>query len=730
MKRFLVFWLAAGLSACLSAASLTFDALSADGRIRYLVPAGAPDEVTVAARYRLEGEAEWRPAAVNKYRSATALTVLRWRAPLAAEQKAGMVTEWLAAGRERTLVWRTARQLPAGKAGKGEFEVVVSAAGQDKPLARYEIPFAYDLRGVVLLDRFQGNPSVFPQSAFSPDGKAPGWREAEDGLEVVEKPALQQALMWDHQLSGYYALHVAVPRAYHGEIELELTGDGFTRRFSGLDGNEDFWKIAKLDNTQLVIRQPNRTLLKINDGLRARLAYVKCVPVPKAVAERLLAASPADKMVAGYFEPYSWAFRDDVHRESKFLEAALAYAEAGVTLVDMQVGRAGSKTMYPSRIEEPLFGTTKGDAPPGSRVMPVSDGTGRMVMQCNIIAAMKRASRVVDGQSLHINFGAANNYRGGILEGRASRRQPDLFRDRFYLDYSKPEARAYLLSLYREVLELGAENLSIDFCRYPHGVTEPEGLNIFLRDLRRLADGYAKDGRRPKILINFPVPGNKGVAWKNGKFQPEMWVKERLVDYLVPRDFSGSPFFDATAYVAMAKGTGIKVLPCLYGLSGGQPFPAEALRRIQQFYRQGADGVYIYQSDAHIVGSMTGLRDFDADTLRKFTHAAEVDAAVAADERELEDYSAEVYLHYPEPYQSARVLLRIEGIRPEKVEFFVNGKLVSTRTAWPWVMGEPGFENHYTFLGAGQTLKVAVHVGGRVHVREFKEFRVLRSTAF
>ena len=45
------------------------------------------------------------------------------------------------------------------------------------------------------------------------------------------------------------------------------------------------------------------------------------IRVTRTEAERLLAAASADKMVAGYFEPYSWAFRDDVHSDAKFLEA-------------------------------------------------------------------------------------------------------------------------------------------------------------------------------------------------------------------------------------------------------------------------------------------------------------------------------------------------------------------------------------------------------------------------
>lgn len=709
-----------------------FDPASANGIITYRVPSNAPDEIQVTARYMPDGQDGFKPAAVNKYRSETAITILRANKIFAEEQAQGTVTEYLAAGRERTLIWTTARQLEAGKSNSGKLRISIAPAGDPgRILAENTVDFTADLNGVVLLEDFAGDPGIHPAGAVSKSGRAPGWIQAPGGLEAVEKEDPLEPLMYHHRLKGYYAIYLMVPQTGYGEIELELTSDGFSRRFSAHDGYEHFWKIAPMDGTHLVIRQPYRTLVKINDALKARLKYIKFVPVSREIYEDFAEnrKTGRDKITAGYFEPYSWAFRDHVAANSKFMEAAAAFHEAGIDLVDMQVGRGGAKPQYPSTQETPLFTETRGDAAPGSKIAPTSLWTGRMVRLTNPVQAMIPASKAYD-QLLFINFGAANNYRGGPLEGEFSKQNPDCFIHKYYLDYGNPKARGFMLGHFREVLEQGARNLSIDFCRYPHGVSKPDDANSFLRELRSLADQYREGDRKINILVRFPVPGCKGVALKDGKFQPEVWLRENLVDFLVPADFGGMPYFDATPYVEMAKGSGVKVLPCLEGLKSGPPFPAEALRRVDEFYRKGADGVYLYQSDTHIIGSMTGLRDIDADTIRTFGYGRLVRAAVEEEEKRITEYSTDVYWCFPLPYQSSRAILRIDGVVPDKVEMYVDGKLVSTRTQPPWMLGEQGFDNHYTFLGNDKTVRVILFFDGRTWSKEFPGINILRSYSF
>ncbi len=726
--------LAACILSSLTAADLTvavhFDPVSANGIITYDVPADAPAEIRVKAVFQLDGS-EFKPAAVNKFRSETAITISAGSKIFADEQKNGEVTEYMAAGRKRIMVWSTAQQLPTDASVQGRLKLSVAAASApDTVIAEKTVDFNVDLSRVVVLDEFVANPGIYPKIVAGQKSTVPGWYQTVNGLEVYEKEDLLEPLIYRHSLSGYYAIYVKVPKNGYGEIELELTTDGFSQRFSAFDGHEYFWKIARMDGTHLVIRQPYRTLFTLNDALMARLKYVKFVPVSQEAYERYAAnRQPGrDKLVAGYFEPYSWAFREYVMNSSKFLEAAAAYHEAGVDFVDMQAGRGGSKPLYPSALEIPVMETVSGDPAPGSRVQPTSLGPSRMVRVTDPILATLRGCKAYDMQA-SVNFGAAINYINTSMESEFSKANPELFIERYYLDYSKQEARRHLLNYYREVLEKGARNLTIDFCRYPHAIRKAEEATAFLRELRALTRQF-ETGGRVGIMVRFPVPGCKGVARENGKFNPETWVKEQLVDFLVPADFGGMLYFDVKPYIGMVQGSNVKVLPCIEGLRSGPPFPGEALRRVDEFYRAGAHGVYLYQADAHIVGSMTGSRSVDHDTIRTFGYSGLTRQKVAEDSARMTEYSTDVYLHYPLNYQSNRIFFRIDGLRPDKVEMYVDGELYSTRTQEPYFLGEQGFENHYKFLGKDRLIKVVVTAGGQVFTKEFPPVTVLRAHAF
>jgi hypothetical protein len=710
-----------------------FEPFSANGRILYKVPETMPDPVVVKCQYMLAGGA-WDTARVNKYRSETAVTMIaEAESPLlATEQSDGQVLENLAAGRERTLIWSTALQVPAGVITKGQVKIELFAEKDSTTtLASGVADFAADFTRVVLLNTFATNPAIYPPIVAKDKRDNPGWFQTTNGLEAFEQEDVIEPLAWRPGLSGYYAIYLQVPQMGYGEIELRLTNDDYSQRFSALDGYEYFWKIAKLDDTHLVIQQPYRTLFTVGDALIARLRYVKLVRVEPADYARYAQdrTEKHDRLVAGYFEPYSWAFREYVANNTKFFEALAAYKEAGVDLVDAQAGRGGARPMFPTNIEEPLLGQTVGDGAPGSRSAPTSLGTGRMVRLADITHAVTLAGKAFS-IATGVNFGAANNYHGGPLEGEFSRQHPECFLDTYYLNYGVPQARDALMNLYRSVLQKGAEMVSVDFCRYPHCVRVPEDAHIFLRELRALADEFSTPARRVKTLVRFPVPGTKGTAVGNSRFRPEVWVQERLVDYLVPSDFGGMPYYDVTPYVALVRGTETKCLPCLDGGTGGPPFPGEVLRQANEFYEQGADGIYIYQSDAHIVGSMTSALQVHHAVLRTLGNTRLVQAWLAREEAEREKYSTDVYLHFPAPYQSYRALFWVEGMRPSQVDMYVNDQLANTATAVPYMLGKQGYENHYPFLGKNVKIGVVLHSGPQEWRKDFVIPEVFRSYSF
>lgn len=730
-KCFGVLW-ALSIFLPLTALEVKFDRLSANGMITCTVPENAPEQITVTAEYQIDGSAEWKKAAIHPHRSATALTILAQTAPERFTQESTRgVTEQLAAGRVRTYVWYTAQALPMNRQVSGRLRLTLSAGEQI--VKKAECTFNGDFTGVILLDKFAGNKDIYPPIVAAEQRTNTGWYQIPEGvLDVREKEDLLEPLSFRHRLKGYYAIYVSVPVTNYSEIALELTGDGFARRFSGWDGYEYSWKTARLDGTHLVIRQPWRTLVKLNDHARARLKYVKFVPVSQAdfLADNPHLSARKDKMLIGYFEPYSWAFRELVNHESDFLQPLLAYKNASFDWVDFQAGRAGSRPIYASVLDEPLLGATKGDAPHGSSIQPVSLGTGRMVRIADMLGAVPRAAKAAE-LTCSVNFGAANNYRGGPLEAEFSKQHPEEFIGKYYLKYASPTARKYFLEFYREVLERGAQNISVDFCRYPHGVEKAADATEFLRELRALANEFSRNGQKVKILVRFPVPGNKGVLMHRGKFDAASWVREGLIDVLVPSDFGGMPFFDIKSYVQMVKNTPVKLVPCIDALGSGRPFPGNVLLRAHSLYRKGADGLYFYQADSHVVGSMTARMDDDSKTFQKLGSSELVRQAVESLQTQNTEYSTDVYISYPSPYNSSRLLFWIEGCQVEKVDMYIENKLISSRNQPPWMLGEMGYANHYTFLGKNKKGHLIIHLsGGKQWRYDFTLKQVLRAVSF
>lgn len=711
-----------------------FDQTSANGKIIYTVPTHMPDPVLVKCEFMIKSGV-WNNAQINKYRSVTAITLLAQKNAdiLAQEQATGKVLEYMATGRERTMIWSTAQQLPAGVITKGQVKLeLFSENNPQTALACGTADFTADFTNVVMLNKFAANPDIHPPIVANDKRNNPGWFQTVNGLEAFEKEDVIEPIVWRHNLSGYYAIYLQVPKKGYGEIELRLTDDDFAQRFSGFDGYEYFWKMAKLNDTHLVIQQPYRTLYKVGDQLIARLRYVKLVKVSEDEYKQyaLNQTEKRDKIVAGYFEPYSWAFREFVPSNTKFFEALAAYKFAGVDIVDAQAGRGGARPLFPTNLEEPLLGETKGDAAPGSNASPSSLGTGRMVRLADITHAVTLAGKAFNINT-SINFGAANNYHNGPQEGIFSKNNPDCFRDTHYLNFSMSKARAALLVLYRNVLQKGAKMVSIDFCRYPHCVKSPEDANSFMRELRALANEFSTAENHIKILVRFPVPGCKGVEAVKSKFRPETWIKEKLVDYIVPSDFGGNmPYYDVTPFVAMVKGTNVKCLPCLDGLNGGPQFTGEVLRRANDFYDKGADGIYIYQADAHIVGSMTSIMMVHHDVIRTLGNSQLVKNAVIKENQYLEKYSADAYWYFPTPYQGYRARFWIEGVNPKSVDMYINDKLITQATAYPYMLGKQGYENNYNFLGKDIKAKIVLIFKDYQWSRDFIIPQVLRSIAY
>ncbi|MCA9133956.1 MAG: hypothetical protein KDA45_12405, partial [Planctomycetales bacterium] len=482
-------------------------------------------------------------------------------------------------------------------------------------------------------------------------------------------------LSYPLDLRGWYAVYVLAP----GAIDLRFTGDERADRLSSRRGEETLWRWAQLDHQHLVLKQPRN----YTGYTPATIDYVKFVPLSAEQRARLDApyTAPHDKFIAAYWEPYSYAFHDDVQQALWHRQYLSAYPEAQVDLVDMQIGRFGMKMVYESRLAENLYHSTIGD-PIGEVSRPQTDNVGRMQQFTNTLQTSIRHSREL-GLPLHANFGASNCYPGTPLQGKFSKDHPQWMRGST-LRYEVPEVRAHALSLYRESLELGAQGLSIDFCRYPGTIDVPATCNLFLEELRALADEFTRaDGKRIPILVRFPAHG----VQLSENFAYATWASEGWVDYLCPSNIQGRHnHFDMASYQAAVRGTSTMLLPAVDGLAWGNPLPGPFLWRAQQLYAAGAMGLYVYQADARILGTPGDRR-----TMRMLGSSAAIDAFWAEDSRLRPQRSKGIYItrnmHVEGWAGWQRLRVWTEGVPWGAMEFYLDGRLVDSKSGPPYLLG-------------------------------------------
>jgi len=667
------------------AAEVSVDPLTRLIHVRYAVPAGAPPMVTVECTWSPPGANAFRPANVVPYISETALGL----APQAERTRwttQGLLTERRAAGLTRTVIFNPYPDAIDAGAVQADFRIRV--LGDDgEALAVEECRIALPQTDVVYIEQWD---QVFQRERVSTEGGDGGWQwrtgldaaAAAAGGDLLSCAAAGQGmppaqLTYPLDLRGWYAVHVVTAPA-EGGARLRFTGDERADSFgSRFPREEVFWRVAKLDRQHLVIAPPH----DYTGYTAASIDYVKLVPISEAQAAGQLPPRAADKFVAAYWEPYSWAFVENIQSPLQHREPLIPYAEAGISLVDTQIGRFGDKVVYESRLTDPLLYATIGD-PIGDIAVPKTDNVGRMQQYTNTLETELRHARDL-GLLVSANFGASACYRGTPLEADISKQHPEWVRGD-QLRYEVPEVRDYVLRLYREALEIGAPAISIDFCRYPATIDVPETCNAFLRELRALAGEFATArGAAVPILVRFPGIGVR--QWQD--FDYATWAREGLVDYLCPSNLQGRHMhLDIAPYVAAVRGTSVQLLPSVDGLSWGYAFPGQFLWRVQQLYAQGVPGIHVYQADARLLGWPGDRR------MMGLLRSSEAVAAWwAAEQAATPARSKGLYITAPHEFGKyngwERLRVWPEGVAWGAMAFYLDGALVYECAGPPYQLG-------------------------------------------
>lgn len=691
--------------------------------IGYLVPNDAPDLIVARCTWSPAGQEQWSPAKVIPFMSETATHMLPEEP--AGEWKTwafeGTIREQRAAGLWRTVVFNPYPEAQVEGKVEVRFRVQVETP-EGKALATYEAPLRADNSDVAYVEDWSKvvQQGALVKSEALADGKwtyrtgQPDTQHLTFGDELYAKPTGQAQLpdlTYPLDLRGPYAVFL-VSRARYG-LRIRLSGDErCDSTGSRHPGQEMLWRWGRMDRQHLIISQTE----SYSGYGTAELDYVKFVPLSEQQLAALDDQFPKrrDKIVAGYFEPYSWAFSERVTRNVQHYEPLSAFAEAGIQIMDCQMGRFGAATNYESRTANQLIGGTFGD-PIGNVERPTTDNVGLMQQYTNTCQVEMKYARQL-GMTPHANFGATNCYPGTEAEGAISKQHPE-WRRGHALRYEVPQVQEHILAVYREVLDIGAPGISIDFCRYPEGIDKPETCNQFLRRLRKLADEYAAKRKQPvPILIRFPAQNVR--CWES--FDYRTWVKEKLVDDLCPSNIQGRHMhFDIKPYLQATRGSACKLLPVVDGLSWGLEFPGPFLWRVQKLYEAGVDGAYIYQADGRILG-----RPEDRRTIRLLGSAASVRKFWERESKSSTRYSKGIYLgpYNQEPGYHSWERLRVwtEGIEQGPVEFHLDGKLAHKCDGPPYLLGTEEYASDGIIPAGKHTLLIRAKDGDGWLERSFE----------
>lgn len=646
--------------------------------IKYSIPHDAPDDIVAVCSWSEVNTERWQSAKVTPFISETAMNMAsseQW------EQWTGngRITERNTTGLARTVIFDPFPEAQNDGKVDVDFRIQIQTL-DDQIISTWTINLKADNSDVFYIQDWSG---VFQKDAISKEADKGKWHQGIDGKSLYASGGIHPLpqLSYPLDLSGVYAIFVRC-----SSIELRLTGDERVDKLSSRSNWETLWRWTRMDRQHLVLKQPH----DYNGWRGASIEYVKMVPLSHELTEKLDSqfSGEADKFIAGYWEPYSWAFHEHIRETLQHRSVLTAFKEARFSLVDSQINRFGAKSEFETRVSDQLLFNTQGD-PNADETIPVTDGVGRMQQFTNALDATIRYTEEL-GLQCHANFGASASYVGTPLQGDFSKQHPEWLRGS-QLRFEVPEVREYALSMIREALEIGAPGISIDFMRYSFTIPDAETCNIFLRELRSLVDEFEeKRSSHINILVQFP---GKGVLppeqFKTGSwdlFHYQTWAKEGWVDYICPsNDDERHLHLDVKPYLEAVKDTKCKVLPNV--TAAGLPRPGLYLWRIKQLYDAGVDGIYIYQSDQCVLGS-----PMDRRCARLLTSSRDVENLWKRDARLRASRSKGIYITHPSRPNRGwrpreRVRIWLEGIEMGEVEIYLNGKLVNHYYEPPYLLG-------------------------------------------
>jgi len=232
------------------------------------------------------------------------------------------------------------------------------------------------------------------------------------------------------------------------------------------------------------------------------------------------------------------------------------------------------------------------------------------------------------------------------------------------LSYAYPEVRDFFVSALKEAASCGADGVAVIYARAPplilyekpliegfkveHGI-DPRSLDEkddrwltyratfvtqFMREMRQAMDAVGE--RLGKRLETSAITlASRKINLSYG-MDVEAWVKEGLIDNLIPYPSNDGHSFDETDmhyHASITRGTECKLYP---NLMPRRIPPKEIRKRALAYYDSGADGLFFWDTNSrHDTTSMWA-------TIRRLGHVDELRALVASAKEEEEPRTIEL----------------------------------------------------------------------------------------
>ena len=505
-----------------------------------------------------------------------------------------------------------------------------------------------------------------PAAALSPTPRQNCWQtiayEAE-GLAgtmlVADSNCSAPALTLPLDVQGWHAIHLGVWTDWtDSSIRVKLSGAPsftpvITARPTPADPEwhsgfatlrEAFWMCADLSGQDLLIEKMDRW-----GGRRAGLAYVKLEPLSEAEAAAIKqdrARTDTKRLIA-----YDDAWRLDPNAPEQALRESLEhYRHADFQKLLWCIG-SGSETYFFSDVGEPSvraewdFLESFGRPMMGGMRTMQAQGIDPLttVIECaHSLDLELHGMYLVGGWVYPPNHGFESKFYYQHPQWRCVSRSG---RPVTRMSYAFPGVRNFLLALFREVVERGADGINLGFVRglpcllyeqpmidgfrQRHGQDprdlpedDPRWLRFkaavmtdFMRALRHELNQVGEQQGRT-VQLSAYVLNNEALNMAQG-LDAATWAQEGLVDFIIPYPLNNDMDMDIAAYVRMTRGTHCKVYP---EVMPRRQLPAEYRDKALAFYAQGVDGLAFWDANTT---SRSGFKD-EWSMVRRLGHKEEL----------------------------------------------------------------------------------------------------------